>query len=226
MRKLVLAVSLAFIAALLVPAVAAATPTLQKLAKTVAALQQQVNTQKTQIAALNAKLTAAKPVLALAPYVSVTQNALDSVTGPNIVFKGANVHVRSTTSETDASGTGNLIVGWDPPLVTPPLNFRTGSNNLVVGVFNDFRGYGGFVAGWGNAIWSSCSSVSGGSNNDATSDAASVSGGYGNGATGGSSSVSGGCYNFADAACSSVSGGYDLTEGTQYGWATAGYHSP
>ena len=51
--------------------------------------------------------------MALAPYVSVTGSALNSVPGPNVVLQGCNLNLRSTTSEDGTSGLGNLIVGWD-----------------------------------------------------------------------------------------------------------------
>jgi uncharacterized coiled-coil protein SlyX len=84
-----------------------------------------------------ATLTDAGPVLALAPYVSLTTAAMNDVAGPNIVFQGVNVHVRSASGENDTSGLGNLIVGWDDQPI-PVLKLRTGSNNLVVGRFNSF----------------------------------------------------------------------------------------
>ena len=59
---------------------------------------------------------AANPALTLSwlpTYLSLDESAENGVIGPNIVFQGANVHVRSTTSDGDGTGTGNLIVGWD-----------------------------------------------------------------------------------------------------------------
>jgi hypothetical protein len=114
-------------------------------------------------------------LFALAPYVSVTQSTLNGVVGPNIVFQGANVHVRSGNWEQEMSGIGNLIVGWDEaPLTTTQ---RGGSNNLVVGDMNNFQAYGCFLAGNGNAVGGAFASVSGGMNNTAAGFGSSVSGG-------------------------------------------------
>jgi hypothetical protein len=76
----------------------------------VAALQSQVTTQQNQ-------LTVARPVLALAPFVSVDPNPEINVRGPNIVFKGANIHIESGSGATDdhgnRTGLGNLIIGYN-----------------------------------------------------------------------------------------------------------------
>ena len=178
MRKFVVLILVSLGVLLLTPAVASAsTPTLKSLAKSLAALQKQVKTQSAQIKSLSAQLTKAKSVLALAPYVSVTGSTLNGVVGPNIVFKGTNVHVMSTTSEADTSGLGNLIVGWDDE---PATTQRSGSNNLICGDYNSFTSYGCFLAGFYNAVSGIGASVSGGVGNQASNAAASVSGGDGN----------------------------------------------
>ena len=132
------------------------------LATTVTTAQGDIGALKTSVGSLTTKLAAdeatlsqhtalfnyAASVIAIAPYVSLDMNAMNGVTGPNIVFKGANVHVMSSTSETDTSGTGNLIVGWATlPTGTLPSPFRSGSNNLMVGDAGNYTSYGGFVAG-------------------------------------------------------------------------------
>ena len=38
---------------------------------------------------------------------------VNGVVGPNIVFQGVNVHVRSGIGTGGTDGTGDLIVGWD-----------------------------------------------------------------------------------------------------------------
>ncbi|MEI6726748.1 MAG: hypothetical protein WCN81_11070, partial [Actinomycetes bacterium] len=123
MKKLLLVLCLVLTTVLFVPSVASAsTPTLKSLAKAVAALQKKVNAQATTIASQNATISAlqttvaghtttlasAAPLLAIAPYVSLNAGAINGVKGPNIVFTGANVQIKSATSESDASGTGNL----------------------------------------------------------------------------------------------------------------------
>ena len=87
-------------------------------------------------------------VLALEPYVKVYRTTtLNGVSGPNIVLKGCNLQIKSTTGESDTSGLGNLIVGWnDEPGGSLPSPFRTGSNNLVCGDENNFTGSGGLLA--------------------------------------------------------------------------------
>jgi hypothetical protein len=70
-----------------------------------AALQRQVN------------LIASNPALQLGPFVSVDPNTENNVVGPNIVFKGANVHIESGSGATDDNGTllnlGNLFIGYN-----------------------------------------------------------------------------------------------------------------
>jgi hypothetical protein len=240
MRKLVVLLLVALGLLLLSPAVASAsTPTLRSLAKSLAALQKQIKTQKAQIKSLNTRLAEAKSVLALAPFVSLTGSTLNGVSGPNIVFQGANVTVRSSNYEDDGSGTGNLIVGWDDePGGTLPSHFRDGDNNLVCGDWNNFIGTGGFVAGSDNTLNYNFDSVSGGEYNTAGyasfSDGlgvqggpcASVSGGDANTASGGDASVSGGQGNTASGDEANVSGGQSLNESTMYGWMAGSYQSP
>src|SRR5205823_4276431 len=96
------------------------------------------------------------------------------VIGPNITFKGANIHIVSGSGRTDDNGNptglGNLIIGYDEdpknsltgdssdgipinaaPGVPSPLSpgDRGGSHNLVIGGGNRFTqaAFGGFVAG-------------------------------------------------------------------------------
>jgi hypothetical protein len=195
--------------------------------------------------------------MALNPYLSVTSAAINGVTGPNVVLTGCNLQLKSPTAETDASGLGNLIVGWnDPPPGTLPSPFRSGSNNLIVGTYNNFTSYGGFVAGFLNTVsgayasisgggydtasaaYASISggarntasgiygSVSGGARNTASAADASVSGGYSNTAGGGYASVSGGYSNTAGGGYASVSGGSSLTQGNSDGWSAGSYHTP
>jgi uncharacterized coiled-coil protein SlyX len=203
MKKLVFGVLIGALALLTLQATAqAATPTLARLAKTVAKLQSQVNSQSKTIASLNGQLATAtstigalqtkvsadstaitalksSPVMALDPYVTVSAAAINGMVGPTVVLQGVNLQVRSTTSEGDTSGLGNLIVGWNDSPSTVPTPFRTGSNNLVVGDVNNFTSYGGFAAGLLSSVTAPYASVSGGSSNTASGYASSVSGGLG-----------------------------------------------
>ena len=147
-------------------------------------------------------------LFALAPYVSVNQSAMDGVAAPNIVFQGANVHVRSSTWEEDTSGTGNLIVGWNES----GYGLRTGSNNLVCGNHNTYTASGCFIDGNYNTVLGLYSSVSGGQQNVAGQNNASVTGGK---------------LNTASGYFSTVSGGSGVTESNNDGWSAGGsFHNP
>jgi hypothetical protein len=195
----------------------------------------------------------AAPVLAVAPYLSVTSGALYGTKGPNVVFSGANVHIVDGTGHTWGNGTrsglGNLLVGYNEGATT-----CTGAHNIVCGRENNFSSYGGLVAGEFNDISGVCASITGGvlgvasggdssilggRGNKATSDYATVSGGAYNTASQWSASVSGGQSNTASGSASSISGGGSgsggLTESTNYGWmagttatnsSTPVYHAP
>ena len=246
MKKLLTLACLAALATLVVPCCAqASTPSLASLAKVVAALKSVTVKQHKEIVALNKRLAAAQPVLALAPYVQLDKYAQNGVKGPNIIFSGANVHVVSGSGKSDDNGTlrglGNLIVGYDAPLSGGPTTSRSGSNNLIVGDWQAFPSYGGFVAGNGNQIAAPYASVSGGAYSTASAEYASVSGGEGNTAgaefssvSGGTSnsttyyfaSVSGGQNNQASGDATSISGGLNVSLGTDDGWAAGSLHSP
>jgi len=173
----------------------------------VAKLQSQVEALQTQLAALQSN-----SVTQLDPYVSVNPNPIDGVIGPNIIFTGANIHIRSGSGSTNdhghPTGLGNLIIGYDETGALNPGD-RGGSHNLVIGTFHKFttHAFGGLVAGRGNEISGRAASVSGGFNNAASGDTASVSGGEGNTANGSFASVSGGFNNLAIGGAASVSGG-------------------
>jgi hypothetical protein len=216
-----LVVSVGVLAALApVPALAAGVPEeIAALKKEVAALQSQVQTLQTQLAAVQSN-----NALALGPFVSVNPNPENGVIGPNITFKGANIHIVSGSGVTDdhlstggsLTGRGNLIIGYDE-LPGSPLDpgQRGGSHNLVIGRWHSFFGtssgfgaFGGLVAGEANAIFFEADSVSGGQFNTAYGTFASVSGGQANVAYGTFASVSGGSLNVAHGTFASVSGGY------------------
>jgi hypothetical protein len=203
------------------------------LQKQVAALQSAVATLQTSNSALQSQVNAlhsqlavvqSNKALALGPFVSVDPNPENGVIGPNITFKGANIHIVSGSGVTDdrgsLTGLGNLIIGYDedPAAIDrPPLNpgDRGGSHNLVIGRWHRFGAFGrfgagafgGLVAGEVNTIMSEAATVSGGFFNSATDLAASVSGGNSNFANGPEASVSGGFANSAEGPYASVSGG-------------------
>ena len=166
--------------------------------------QGDIRTLQTGLGTAQTTLTTAQPVLALAPYVQVSTTTLQGLTGPHILFTGANVHIRSGSGSTDdgttLTGLGNLIVGYNEMSFTDPFNpqliftagSRTGSHNLVVGPAHTYTSFGGLVAGEGNVVSGALGSVSGGRGNTTSNLAASVSGGTGNTASGTAASVSGG----------------------------------
>ena len=144
----------------------------------------------------------------LQPYISLDVNSINGVSGPHIIFSGANVHVRSGSGSTDdnntLTGLGNLIVGYDEQQ-TEAVS-RTGSHNLIVGGQHSFTRHGGLAAGAANTL-DGVSAFAAGVRNVASGDFSSVTGGAGNFAGGGSSSISGGQDNQTTAVASSVSGG-------------------
>jgi hypothetical protein len=170
----------------------------------VAALQTQVNAQQAQITSLQTQLAAVQSnnALLLGPFVSVNSSQENLVRGPNIIFTGANIHIRSGSGATDdnlshggsLTGLGNLIIGYDE---VESANNRGGSHNLVVGMGNLFTSsaFGGLVVGHGNEISAAEASVSGGEFNWASANFSSVSGGELNRASGLLSTISGGVSN-------------------------------
>src|SRR3989338_7051172 len=202
MKKHLVVTSLMWLTALalLIPARAEAqSPTVKQLLARVAALE-------ATVAALQAKLAC----------VSVDDSPINGLAGPNFIFEGCNVHVRSGSGSTDdggaLTGLGNLVVGYNEPRLPrqgPDETERTGSHNLIVGREHKYPSFGGLVAGRGNTVSGQSSSVSGGSFNTASGDRSSVSGGDSNAASGQASSVSGGDSNAASGRASPVSGGFD-----------------
>ena len=227
MKKHLVVTSLMWLTALalLIPARAEAqSPTVKQLLARVAALE-------ATVAALQAKLAC----------VSVDDNPINGLAGPQFIFEGCNVHVRSGSGATDDGGTltglGNLVIGYNEPRLTrdgPDETGRTGSHNLIVGREHKYSSFGGFVAGMRNTVSGEEASVSGGSfntasgefssvsageSNAASAQNASVSGGFDNTASGDLSSVSGGLGNTASGEEASVSGGNNRSATGQFDWA-------
>ena len=203
----------------------------------IASLQSTGDSQASAISLLQASVANAADVLALEPYVKVSSSAINGVAGPNIVFTGANVEVRSATSETDTTGTGNLIVGWDDAPPSTVSGYRSGSNNLVCGDGNSFFSYAGFLAGLNNTASGQWDSICGEANaatsisdcvsgcyNTASGDGACINGGT---ASGEFATVSGGTSNTAGGGCATVGGGEIVSETTYCGWSAGGsLHNP
>jgi hypothetical protein len=149
-------------------------------------------------------------------YMAVETYTINGLSGPHVIFTGANVHIRSGSGTTNDSGSlrglGNLIVGYDQQPADYPHG-RDGSHNLVVGDNHEFPSYGGFVAGFNNNVIGACTSVSGGEGNTAEGGYANVSGGMWNSAKGKASIICGGLHNRTaiDADVSSIVGYFDRT---------------
>jgi hypothetical protein len=179
----------------------------------IATLQAQVAALQSQVTTLQNQLTVARPVLALAPFVSVDPNPEVNVRGPNIVFKGANIHIESGSGATDdhgnRTGLGNLIIGYNEAPNGLLQGERGGSHNLVIGKLNSFTqgAFGGLVAGEGNTISNEGVSISGGINGIASGLFSSISGGASSTASGSQSSITGGFFNTASGQTAVVTGG-------------------
>jgi hypothetical protein len=143
------------------------------LAAQVTALQTTVSALQRQVASLQKQLDDAHSALALAPFVLVDRNPQNGVTGPNIIFKGTNVHIVSGSGATDdhgaSTGLGNLIIGYDEPPPALGGTDRSGAHNLVIGRYHRFTydAFGGFIAGEANTISAPAASVLGGESNTA-----------------------------------------------------------
>ncbi len=166
-----------------------------------------------------------------------------------LLIEGVNVQIVNGAGTTDSTNsTGNLIIGYNKDVDsvwnnicsigdydtqadceahggTWGHNQRQGSHNLVIGDLHQYTQYGGFVAGFNNAINGKWASVSGGTRNTASGKNASVSGGKGNTASGNYASVSGGYKNKASGSLASVSGGYINTASGVEASVSGGYHN-
>jgi hypothetical protein len=187
-----------------------------------AELQSEINTVRTSSSTLQSQLAGiqANPVLALGPFVSVDLGGENDVSGPNIIFTSANVHIVSGSNSTyNSNGLGNLIIGYDQmPNDAGPggPHLRMGSHNLVIGDGHRFNGSGGMVAGVLNTIDGQGATITGGEGNTSNGLYSTVSGGVGNTASGGAASVSGGGSNTASGSLSSVAGGVNNTASGEF----------
>lgn len=198
----------------------------QELEMEVETLQSEVSTLQTENSGLASEVSMIRknPALKLGPYVSVDPNSENGLVGPNLIFKGVNVHIESGSGATvDTTGLGNLVIGYDEDSVNSAIidENRTGSHNLIIGPDHQFTASGTIIGGYENFTSANYASITGGEcnsagpteaktpceNTDGSSDAASVSGGDANIASGTEASISGGQHNIASNFDSSVSGG-------------------
>jgi hypothetical protein len=156
--------------------------------------------------------------------------------GNELYITGANLHLRNGLKATNGlpvdpgstdptttrtNGLGNLIVGYSERR-NDGGDLRTGSHNLIIGPYHNFRSYGGLVVGSRNHSLAAYATVSGGQNNWAHGVFSSVSGGQHNHASGICSSVSGGVGNLATGEYAAVSGGATNTAQGSYSVVSGG----
>jgi hypothetical protein len=181
---------------------------LQAQIQSLLSLEPQIQNLQTQIDALQG-------LLGLSQHLHVETGEINGLAGPHVVIEGANVHIRSGSGATrdngSLTGLGNLIVGYNEPMVGAEPGYRGGSHNLVVGPEHLYSSTGGFVAGVGNGVAAESSSVLGGSDNLASGPSSSVAAGLSNTASGEYASVLGGEFNTAEAFGATVAGGSNNT---------------
>src|SRR5260370_40099110 len=99
-------------------------------ASPISALEGQVAGLRAEVKSLQTQLTVIQQnnALKLGPFVTVDPNPENNVIGPNIVSKGANIHIESGSGATDDNGTllslGNRFIAYNEPaqasLNSPP----------------------------------------------------------------------------------------------------------
>lgn len=211
-----------------------------------------VNDNDARIAELEARIESLETqlgnMIALSDHMS-----LEIVNGqPTVRVTAANLQVVNGTNDTEtATGTGNLLIGYDEERVEGDpqcsvgfnadlsetvaseqecldaggvwaISHKGGSHYLVVGAENNYTRWGGVVIGLKNTSNYDFASVSGGLENTASGNAASVSGGLENTASGNAASVSGGWSNTASGGTTSVSGGARNTASGEGGSVSGG----
>jgi hypothetical protein len=234
------------------------------------AMRQQVNTLRKQLAVARNELTVASTARqSLQVQFSAIQRQMEALTNevrglransvldlngyltfdissgyPTALFRGINVQIVNGTGETQtATGTGNLIVGYNRPSagsficslgVTESAascqangglwaqSHKSGSHNIIGGDFNSYSSWGGLVLGMENAMSAPFGMVGGGARNRAEGSFASISGGSFNTASGVYGSVAGGFDNHAIGEYTTVGGGAQRTSSGQYDWAAGG----
>src|SRR5262245_46675288 len=77
-------------------ALALTTPSPARAADDVRQLRSAIQALQSQVAALQSQLEAIQKnsVLGMGPYISVAKEPINGVSGPHIIFTGANIHVR------------------------------------------------------------------------------------------------------------------------------------
>eukprot|EP00591_Stephanopyxis_turris_P009935 CAMPEP_0195519852 /NCGR_PEP_ID=MMETSP0794_2-20130614/15627_1 /TAXON_ID=515487 /ORGANISM="Stephanopyxis turris, Strain CCMP 815" /LENGTH=221 /DNA_ID=CAMNT_0040649083 /DNA_START=45 /DNA_END=710 /DNA_ORIENTATION=+ len=105
----------------------------------------------------------------------------------NLIFAGCNVHIRNGAGSTITTNRrGNLVLGYNEGNMR-----RTGSHNIVVGIYNTYTSYSGIVAGHENKVTAPFATATG----------------YRNAASGWHSIVAGGASNRASGLSATILGG-------------------
>lgn len=166
-----------------------------------------------EIVALEARLAQLEDVTR---FLSVDENDVAGMNGPNLIIEGANVHVRSGSGATDdggaTTGLGNVVIGYTDLGTLTPAD-RSGAHNLVLGDRNAYTSFGGIVAGTDNRISNEFASITGGRFGTASGRYATITGGGGdtdnlfNTASGEYAAIVAGFRNVASGNQSAVTGG-------------------
>ncbi|MCP4921941.1 MAG: hypothetical protein GY913_33995 [Proteobacteria bacterium] len=138
-------------------------------------------------------------------------------TAGSVVFDSANVYIQSGsgTSDGTVNGLGNLIVGYDED---DGSDTKTGSHNLVMGVYQGYSSYGGLVHGHNNELTGEDCAAVGTLDSLCSGEVSAVFGGEGHEAGGTGTAILGGYYNTADNNYNVVAGG---TTNAAEAWAGA-----
>ena len=202
-------------------ATAATTPKDDELYAMILDLQATIATQQATIDTLTTRLATveASSVMAMAPFITFDDaEPINEVVGPNIIFEGVNIHLRSGsgTTEGPVNGVGNLIIGYNEMPDRDPFidGDRGGSHNLVMGKENRFASYVGLVHGENNAVMDENSATIAGHGHKVPGGYAAAIGGHYNTVTGTEAVAIGGGFNYSSGKLSVVSGGeYNYTDG-------------
>jgi hypothetical protein len=142
---------------------------LKEMTRRLEAQQEVINRYETLIARNTAQAETQKvSVDQLAPLADLM--TFVRVEGDDVIFEGANVHIRNGSGETaEANGRGNLVVGYneDREDEEGPAD-RSGSHNLVLGERHSYTSFSGVVGGYRNTISGPHAAVIAGAGNEAT----------------------------------------------------------
>lgn len=181
-----------------------------------AAIAQGVGSLEARVAALEYKTQ----------YMSVDTTARSTTfSGCNVFINDGGGSTASIVQNAAGCGLGNLTIGYNS--LRGGGDNRTGVHSLILGDYQNYSSYGGFVVGNANTVSGPYASVGGGTGNiasgyissangyynTANGSFSSISGGANNTASGDLSAILGGYYNTASGYLSSISGGYSNTSG-------------